>query len=182
MQTWRVAVLTIASMTKSGTKSSLKSALSSQQSRLKAKQKAAHAAQAAVKATKNPARHEGKLRARNTVPFSSWHTVLLVGEGDFSFTHALLVDPPPELVHLPAESVTATAFDTEAECYTKYPGASEIVANLRAKGVNVLFEVDATRLEKVSALKGRRWDRIVWNFPHAGRESPKAMTPVLPRR
>jgi 25S rRNA (uracil2634-N3)-methyltransferase len=28
--------------------------------------------------------------------------------------------------------------------------------------------VDGTRLEKHHALKGRKWDRICWNFPHAG--------------
>jgi 25S rRNA (uracil2634-N3)-methyltransferase len=50
----------------------------------------------------------------------------------------------------------------------KYPDAQIIVQGLREKGVEVLFDVDATKLEKVSALKGRKWDRIVWNFPHAG--------------
>jgi len=33
----------------------------------------------------------------------------------------------------------------------------------------VLFGIDATKLQKHPVLKGRRWDRIVWNFPHAGK-------------
>jgi 25S rRNA (uracil2634-N3)-methyltransferase len=40
---------------------------------------------------------------------------------------------------------------------------------LREKGARVLFGVDATRLEKTSALKGKVFDRIVWNFPHVGK-------------
>jgi len=73
------------------------------------------------------------------------------------------------LESLPAKNITATAYDTEEECYAKYPDAEAIVKTLEDKGVEILFGVDATKLGKVAALKGRRWDRIVWNFPHAGK-------------
>jgi 25S rRNA (uracil2634-N3)-methyltransferase len=156
-------------------KPSLKVALSSQQSRLRSQQKAAHAARAAEQKIKSGSHVQPKRKAkakttppRTTIPFSPSDKILLIGEGNFSFARALVVDPPPELAHLPAKNVTATAYDTEKECYAKYPDAEAIVDTLREMGMKVLFEVDATKLESVPTLKGRTWNRIVWNFPHAG--------------
>lgn len=153
---------------------SLKAALQSQQSRLKLKQKAAHAAQVAEQKekVKPKGKFKGKWKApaiHPTIPFASTDKILLVGEGNFSFTRALLFDPPSELGHLPPGNVTATAYDSEGECYAKYPDAQDIVEVLREKGVELLFSIDAGKLEKVPAFKGRKWDRIVWNFPHAGK-------------
>lgn len=154
-----------------GKKTSLKTALSSQQSRLKKKQEAALAAQAAEKSKKGP-QPKGKGKAiaqRSTIPFKPTDRILCIGEGNFSFTRALVCYPPSSLEFMPPSNVTATAYDSEDGCYAKYPDAAEIVAELRDKGVEVVFGVDATKLEKCSPLKGRKWDRIVWNFPHAGK-------------
>ncbi|KAL0951849.1 hypothetical protein HGRIS_008510 [Hohenbuehelia grisea] len=109
--------------------------------------------------------------ARPVIPFRATDKILLIGEGNFSFAHALVYDPPSghSLEHLPPVNVTATAYDSERECYLKYPEAEAIVQRLRERGVEVLFGVDGTKLERVSALKGRKWDRILWNFPHAGK-------------
>jgi 25S rRNA (uracil2634-N3)-methyltransferase len=153
-----------------GKKSSLRSTLQSQQSRLKNKQKAERAAQAAEQNSKK----KGKSKApppRSTVPFKPTDRILLIGEGNFSFTRALTLNIPSSLEGLPPGNVTATTYDSEDDCYVKYPDAQIIVQGLREKGVEVLFNVDATKLEKASALKGRQWDRIAWNFPHAG-EAP----------
>jgi 25S rRNA (uracil2634-N3)-methyltransferase len=159
---------------KSRNKSSLKGALHSQQSRLKEKQKATQVAEQLAKRIavsqgkgKGKAK-QGTLPPRVTVPFCPNDQILLIGEGNFSFARALIQNPPPDLEYLPGKSITATAYDTEDECYAKYPEARDIVLTLKEKGVEVLFGVDATKLEKVSALKGRVWNRIVWNFPHAG--------------
>ena len=163
----------------------LKAALQSQQSRLKVKQKLSHAAQVAEqKAKKNPhqskaasspfrsGKEKGKATVppprRITIPFRPTDRILLIGEGNFSFARALFHEAPPELEYLPPKNVTATAYDSEEVCYDKYPDAKDIVHLLRDKGVEVLFGVDGTRLERVGSLKGRRWDRVVWNFPHAG--------------
>ncbi|KZT08590.1 uncharacterized protein LAESUDRAFT_723465 [Laetiporus sulphureus 93-53] len=155
---------------KVGKKTSLKAALSSQQTRLKKKQEAAHAADLINKATQSKAKGKAKATPlRPTIPFHSTDRILLIGEGNFSFAHALVADPPANLEYLPGANVTATAYDTEVECYGKYPDAAGIVNVLRERGMEVLFGVDATKLEKCAALKGRRWDRIVWNFPHAGK-------------
>lgn len=148
-----------------GKKASLKATLQSQQSRLKAKQKAVHAAQVAEQRGKH--RKSGKSNLPPTIPFTPTDTILLIGEGNFSFARALLVDAPAGLEHLPPAAVTATSYDSEEDCYAKYPDAKEIVETVRRRGAQVLFNVDATRLHKYPAFKGRRWDRIVWNFPHA---------------
>ncbi|KAF5384885.1 hypothetical protein D9615_001104 [Tricholomella constricta] len=162
----------------------LKAALQSQQSRLKAKQKLSHATQVADQRSQKNAKQQhskgtvtkGKGKAapappprQTTIPFRPTDKILLVGEGNFSFARALVCVPPPGLQGFPPRNLTATAYDKEEECYEKYADAREIVADLRERGVEVLFGVDASRLEKTAKLKGRRWDRVVWNFPHAGK-------------
>jgi len=160
-------------------KISLKASLSSHQSRLQAKQKAAHAAhvaearakKAATGHQKSKTHNKGKARAqppRCTLPFTPRDRILLIGEGNFSFARSLIVDPPSPLLDLSASNITATTLDSEEDCYAKYPDSKLIVSLLKSKGVDVHFEVDATKLEKTAALRGRRWDRVVWNFPHAG--------------
>ncbi|CCM03661.1 uncharacterized protein FIBRA_05805 [Fibroporia radiculosa] len=153
-------------MGKGGKKTSLKTALSTQQSRLK--QKAVLAARAAEKSKKAKSRNKA-VPPHYTIPFKPTDQILLIGEGNFSFVHALALNPPPSLEFLPAPNITATAYDSEQECYAKYPDAAKIVHSLREKDVEVIFSVDATKLESHPGLKGRRWDKIVWNFPHAGR-------------
>jgi len=151
-------------------KSSLQTALLNQQSRLKQKAQIAQAAKSNEK-TKAAKKQTGKTLAV-TIPFTPTDKILLIGEGNFSFAYALVVNPPPQLHHLPPQNITATTYDTEQECLAKYADAQEKIDVLRAKGMNVLFGVDATKLEKVSQLKGKRWDRVVWNFPHAGAYLP----------
>ena len=162
---------------------SLKAALKSQQSRLKANKQLLHATQVAehkirtqgqrsttkvtASSLKGKAKQSVRPSRRPTIPFKSTDSVLLIGEGNFSFACALIQSPALEL-GLPPNNITATAYDSEEECYEKYPEARLIVSNLRLSGMEILFNIDGTCLEKNSALKARRWDRVVWNFPHAG--------------
>jgi len=159
-------------MVKGKKKTSLKAALSSAQARLKKRRQAEDAAAQAFDQRVNrggaKAKAKGRNSRRSTIPFKASDNILLIGEGNFSFAVALLQNPPTSLEHLPPANITATAYDTEAECYAKYPDAEPCVRTLREKGAQVLFGVDTTRLEKTSGLKGRVFDRIVWNFPHAG--------------
>ena len=133
----------------------LKSALQAQQSRLQKKQQAEKAAQVAEQRNKTQKKGGGAIKSkgkgkaparRPTIPFRATDTILLIGEGNFSFARALVVDAPGDLAQLPASNVTATAYDSEEECYAKYPDAEAIVTDLRERGVHVLFGVDATRL------------------------------------
>ncbi|KAF7797176.1 hypothetical protein EIP86_008368 [Pleurotus ostreatoroseus] len=163
-----------------GKKATLKSALSSQQFRLKRKQEAKHAAQVADQKSKKPGqpanlkgKGKGKATARPgpppVIPFKATDRILLIGEGNLSFARALVYDPPAALQYLPLSNLTATAYDTEEDCLLKYPEAREILQSLREKNVEVLFGVDATKLERHATLKNRSFDKIVWNFPHAGK-------------
>ena len=156
----------------------LKTALKSQQSRLKANKRLIHATQIAehkIRTTtkitasglKGKAKQTVRPPRRPTTPFRSTDNVLLIGEGNFSFARALIQSPALEL-DLSPNNITATAYDSEQECYEKYPEAKLIVSDLRSSGMEILFDVDGTCLEKNSSLKGRKWDRVVWNFPHAG--------------
>ncbi|KAI0067990.1 hypothetical protein BV25DRAFT_1939987 [Artomyces pyxidatus] len=150
-------------------KSSLRAALSSQQSRLRKNHQAKAAAQAAEQKQKGKGKAAPSRPRRSTIPFAPTDSILLVGEGNFSFARALVEYPPSALEHLPSVNVTATAYDTEEECYAKYPDAQECVRVLRQKGAQVYFGVDATKLEKAVPLKNRKYDKILWNFPHAGK-------------
>jgi 25S rRNA (uracil2634-N3)-methyltransferase len=152
---------------------SLKKSLSSTQARLKKKKKVEDAtAHQQAKGVTGKGTAKGQNRRRNTIPFGASDRILLIGEGNFSFAVALLQHPPAPLDYLPPANITATALDTEEECHTKYPDAEQNIRVLREKGTRVLFGVDATRLEKTSALKRKVFDRIVWNFPHAGEYVP----------
>jgi 25S rRNA (uracil2634-N3)-methyltransferase len=158
-------------------KRSLKAALSSTQTRLKKKKQAENAATLAFNhrakgaSGKSTAKTQTRNPRRSTIPFKAEDKLLLIGEGNFSFAVALLQHPPTPLDHLPPANVVATAYDGEEECYAKYPDAEQNVRVLRDKGAQVLFNVDATRLERTSALKGKAFDRIIWNFPHAGEQT-----------
>ena len=147
-------------------KKSLQKALLSQKSRLKQK---AQVAQAIKSNEKTKAAKKQTQKEAVTIPFAPTDTILLIGEGNFSFAYALAVNPPSQLQYLPPQNITATAYDTEEECLAKYADAQEKIAVLKVKGVNIFFGVDATKLEKVSQLKGKRWDKVVWNFPHEGK-------------
>ena len=63
---------------------------------------------------------------RAIYPFLRDDTILLVGEGNFSFTLALLSAPH----HHPPHLILATSYDTEDEVYQKYPDARGIVERI----------------------------------------------------
>lgn len=109
------------------------------------------------------------------IPFDAADTILLLGEANFSFALSLITHhahPPRQLL--------ATAFDPEPTILAKYPDAGANLARLRAAGVRVAFGVDAGALEKSKAVgKGRRWSRVIFNFPHAGECSVSRLSPVL---
>ncbi|KAI9229158.1 MAG: hypothetical protein DHS80DRAFT_14438 [Piptocephalis tieghemiana] len=92
-------------------------------------------------------------------------TVLLVGEGNFSFARSLVEN----YLHT-GHQVVATAFDEEDVALKKY-GESEVGDNvqcLRDCEAKVLFGVDATCLEQCKELRGASFTRIIFNFPHVG--------------
>jgi 25S rRNA (uracil2634-N3)-methyltransferase len=103
-----------------------------------------------------------------TIPFQVEDRVLLVGEGDFSFAKSIVE-------HHGCCDVTATCFDRQEELFEKYkPQAEEHVKYLEEEGQTVHYAIDATKLDKIKALKkrgGGRYDVILFNFPHVGGKS-----------
>lgn len=131
---------------------------------------------------------------RTVEPFSSEDTILIVGEANFSFTLALLNPPRSHAPH----QILSTAYDSEDECYQKYPDAKENVRKIRkiaGRDDVVIFGVDAGQLDKVRQVTGRskaqklkaaddpsealaaqrRWSKVWFGFPHVGecRDLPK---------
>ena len=104
-----------------------------------------------------------------TIPFQSTNRILLVGEGDFSFSHSLLS------VH-GCFSLVATSYDKKSSVISKYPQAKGHLQALESEACcRVIHGVDASKLGKSGASDGGgkeirkgRFDRIVFNFPHVG--------------
>ncbi|KAJ3360398.1 hypothetical protein GGF32_008458 [Allomyces javanicus] len=105
----------------------------------------------------------GKKPKRIVIPFTAEDTILLVGEGNFSFSLGLAS------VLGTGENIVATAFDSEEVVKQKYPDAEGIIDDLvESFNATVMYDVDATALDKAAALKGRTFSKIVFNFPHVG--------------
>jgi len=100
---------------------------------------------------------------------------LLVGEGNFSFSNALV-----KLFDGNGFNLHATAYDTEEVAIQKYEDAADVLEEVRASGATVRFGVDAGDLigglklaKKIKKNGGKLeeedlFDRIVFNFPHVG--------------
>ncbi|KAI9881339.1 MAG: hypothetical protein M1830_003346 [Pleopsidium flavum] len=132
------------------------------------------------KATKtNPSQPKSKPKqpiqpTQLTIPFSPADRILLIGEGDFSFTTSLLRTHG-------CTSLLATSYDTQSELIQKYPQARENIAYIEEQGQRVLYGVDAKKLgaaggggggggggREVTRKGEGGWERVVWNFPHVG--------------
>ena len=106
-----------------------------------------------------------------SVPFSSTDRILLVGEGDFSFSSSLLN------AHGCTHLIT-TSYDKVSALRNKYPQAASNIAALEAEeNCIVRYGVDATKLGKPGVVDGGGggkevkkggFDKVVFNFPHVG--------------
>ncbi|XP_059441423.1 uncharacterized protein LOC132173823 isoform X2 [Corylus avellana] len=95
--------------------------------------------------------------------YSSSHKILLVGEGDFSFAVCLAK------AFGTAENMIAASFDSKEVLTNAYPNV--IMANLeelKQRRCTVLHHVDAHTMYRHPQLRSKLFDRIVFNFPHAG--------------
>ncbi|KAL5075917.1 hypothetical protein RYX36_014901 [Vicia faba] len=94
--------------------------------------------------------------------YCSDHQILLVGDGDFSFSLSLAK------AFASASNIVASSLDTYDEVIKKYKNAKSNLEELQKLGACLLHGVDATRMKLRPDLKMRRFDRIIFNFPHAG--------------
>ncbi|XP_067421417.1 ferredoxin-fold anticodon-binding domain-containing protein 1 isoform X2 [Emydura macquarii macquarii] len=90
--------------------------------------------------------------------------LLLVGEGNFSFS-AALCDASDLETH-----VTATCYESE-ERVSRQALAKNNIQHLRGKGAEVCFCVDCTKLKDYFLPAKRKFDCIYFNFPHCGRKA-----------
>ncbi|KAF1935801.1 hypothetical protein EJ02DRAFT_112424 [Clathrospora elynae] len=160
--------------------------------------KVAKAAEAKQPSSKPPAKKQKKMSAPDTtpqaaapkaltqasqkpdVPFGAYDHILLVGEGDFSFTRSLALEHG-------CANITATSFDTEEQVHSKYPSFDAIRSELAGltPPVPLHHTIDATKLSSYKTLrchrdleeededeegkkKGEGWDTIAFMFPHTG--------------
>ncbi|XP_057433212.1 uncharacterized protein LOC130726023 [Lotus japonicus] len=94
--------------------------------------------------------------------YSSDHQILLVGDGDFSFSLCLAN------AFGSAANIVATSLDSYDDVTRKYKQAKSNLDQLQKLGACLLHGVDATKMKLHSDLKMRRFDQIIFNFPHAG--------------
>lgn len=93
-----------------------------------------------------------------TIPFSAEDSILLVGEGDLSFSKALVE-------HHYCENITTTVLEKDLEeLSTKYPQVNENVDVIEAEGGKVLYGVDAKKMGPWTKKSGKEstgiFDRI----------------------
>ncbi|KAK7365000.1 hypothetical protein VNO80_13750 [Phaseolus coccineus] len=94
--------------------------------------------------------------------YSSFQKILLVGEGDFSFSLCLA------RAFGTATNMVATSLDSRGSLMVNYARALENLNALEVLGCTVVNEVDAHKMAEHPLLKHQKFDRIIYNFPHAG--------------
>ncbi|XP_058783951.1 heavy metal-associated isoprenylated plant protein 41-like [Vicia villosa] len=94
--------------------------------------------------------------------YCSDHQILLVGEGDFSFTLCLAK------AFASATNIVASSLDTHDDVIKKYRNAKSNIDELKKLGACILHGVDATKMKSHSHLNMNSFDRVIFNFPHAG--------------
>ncbi|KAK9673763.1 hypothetical protein RND81_12G187700 [Saponaria officinalis] len=94
-------------------------------------------------------------------PYTSKQQILLVGEGDFSFSASLAV------AFGCASNMIATSLNSQEFLKKHYSMFPQNKMALEVRGVIVFHGVNATNM--INHLLGSlRFDRIIFNFPHAG--------------
>ncbi|XP_047085254.1 heavy metal-associated isoprenylated plant protein 41-like, partial [Lolium rigidum] len=94
--------------------------------------------------------------------YSSDQSILTVGDGDFSFSLSLAT------AFGSGKNIVATSLDSYEELNSKYSDAASNVQKLERLGATVLHDVDVKEMNVHADLWPRLFDRIVFNFPHAG--------------
>ncbi|XP_068456575.1 ferredoxin-fold anticodon-binding domain-containing protein 1 [Clinocottus analis] len=112
-----------------------------------------------------PATQRSTQAATVRLNMSPLRSILLVGEGNFSFSASV-----SQLYSETETCITATCLQHQEEAL-RHEGAADYIKMIRDSGGAVLFEVDCTKLRECASLQGCVFDRVVFNFPHCGRKS-----------
>jgi 25S rRNA (uracil2634-N3)-methyltransferase len=110
-------------------------------------------------------KHVQPAQSKPIVPFEKKEKILLVGEGDLSFSRCLVE------VHK-CQDVTATVLEgSEEELVGKYPQAGENIRVIREGGGVVRCGVDVARKNGLKGVGKGGFERVFFNFPHVGGKS-----------
>ncbi|KAL1458438.1 hypothetical protein WDU94_008592 [Cyamophila willieti] len=90
--------------------------------------------------------------------------VLLVGEGNFSFSRDFLEINKDN--DFPSGNLYSTCYEPDCDNFSSTK--LENLAALKIAGVNVLFGVDATQLSQDARLNQIPFTKFIFNFPHTG--------------
>ena len=101
----------------------------------------------------------------NVTTYTRDQKILVVGDGDFSFSHGLVKHRGGQ-----GAGLTLTSYDSSPQVLGKYKTAKDNLAKAKAAGATILHGVDATNLAKTfnAGDDTGKFDRIVFNFPHSG--------------
>ena len=103
-------------------------------------------------------------------PYSNSHDILVVGDGNFSWSRALALA-------IGGRRLVCTSYDSRRDVVEKYEGVLEFLTDLANAGSEVLHGVDGTALGEDAQLVGwmqanegsfAGFHRIVFNFPSIG--------------
>ncbi|KAI4320836.1 hypothetical protein MLD38_034280 [Melastoma candidum] len=94
--------------------------------------------------------------------YSSSHKILLVGEGDLSFAVCLAK------AFGSAVNIVATTLDSQEMVLAQYSRASENLKALEELGCTIIHKVNSHTMSEHPLLRAQLFDRIAFNFPHAG--------------
>ncbi|MCL7027127.1 hypothetical protein MKW94_028484 [Papaver nudicaule] len=103
---------------------------------------------------------EGGTEVKWIKHYSSSHKILLVGEGDFSFSTCLA------RAFGTARNMVATSLDSEPTILHYYSNGRRNLDELKSQGCTVMYSIDATKMAQDSNLLQHKFDRIVFNFPY----------------
>lgn len=113
------------------------------------------------------------------IPFNKDNSLILIGEGDFSFACSIIQQD-----YILPTYLIATSYDSREEVLSKYPTAEQNLKYLEDEGVKIYFNIDATNLVKSLKLTpsskkknrtnslfstNKKLDFIMFNFPHTGK-------------
>ncbi|XP_004308252.1 PREDICTED: uncharacterized protein At4g26485-like [Fragaria vesca subsp. vesca] len=117
-----------------------------------------------LKSRKFKRTHSEKTKQEKRVAhYSSKRKILLVGEGNFSFASCLAKGFGS------AKNMVATSLDSRESVLAKYSNAApRNLTELEDMGCVILHEVDVHIMRQHPLLLDQLFDRIVFNFPHAG--------------
>eukprot|EP00501_MAST-03F_sp_TOSAG23-6_P001730 GSMAST32.ASY1.ANO1.1804.1 assembled CDS len=107
------------------------------------------------------------------IKYLSSQRTLVVGDGDFSFSEGLVHHRDG------TENLMCTSYDGRASVCEKYRNAEERLERLKKMNLLVVHKVNATKLshtikswalQRLSTTGKVLFDRIIFNFPHSGKQ------------